>query len=101
MQYPDTPEARPPSTEPEIVPPGANWQEPPRVSQSTGQRHTIRVQITPLGPVAFAGFLLLILILGFVGIALLLGAALVGIAAAGVLIVGGILSSVLRRQFRR
>jgi len=35
------------------------------------------------------------------GIALLLGAALVGVAAAGVLIIGGMVSSVLRRQFQR
>ena len=35
------------------------------------------------------------------GIALLLGAALVGVVAAGVLIIGGMVSSVLRRQFRR
>jgi hypothetical protein len=35
------------------------------------------------------------------GIALLLGAALVGVAAAGVLIIGGMVASVLRRQFRR
>jgi hypothetical protein len=45
--------------------------------------------------------LLLIGVLAFVGMALLLGAALVGIAAAGVLIIGGILSNLSRRQFRR
>ena len=101
MQHQDIPETRSPSTEPEIIPPGTNWQQPPQVWQSTGQHHTIRVQVTPLGRVGFAGFLLLMVILGFVGIALLIGAALIGIAAAGVLIAGGIVSSVLRRQFRR
>jgi hypothetical protein len=57
-------------------------------------------QIT-LGPVGIALFMLLIGILALAGMALLLGAALVGIAAGGVLIVGGIISSLSRRPFRR
>ena len=101
MRHRDIQEAKPASTEPEIIPPGANWQEPPRVWHSTGQRHSIRVQITPVRPVGFAGFVLLIVILGLVGVALLIGAALVGVAAAGMLIVGGIVSSVVRRRFPR
>jgi hypothetical protein len=56
----------------------------------------------PLGGASLlAIFLLLVGVLAFVGMALLLGAALVGIAAAGVLIIGGILSNLSRRQFRR
>jgi hypothetical protein len=45
-------------------------------------------------------FMLVIGILALVGMALLLGAALVGIAAGGVLILVGIISS-LHRPFRR
>ena len=100
MQHQDVPEANRRSTDPEIIPPGTDRRES-RVWKSTGQRHTIHVQITPLGPVGLAGFLILMVVLGFVGIVLLLGAALVGIAAAGLLIVGGIVSAVLRGQFRR
>jgi hypothetical protein len=102
MQQQDMPHSKPPSTEPEIIPPGADWQRMSRIWPSTSQHHTIRrVQITPLGLVDFAAFLLLMVILAFAGIALLLGAALVGVAAAGVLIIGGIVSGVLRRQFTR
>lgn len=101
MQQQDMPEAKPPSTEPEVIPPGADWQRTSRIRLSAGQYHTTRVQITPIGPVGFALFVLLIVILAFAGMALLLGAALMGAAVVGVLTVGGIGSSVLRRQFRR
>ena len=101
MQQYDMPNSKPPSTEPEIIPPGGDWQQVSRIWPSTSQHHTIRVQITPLGPVGFAAFVFLMVIVAFAGIALLLGVALVGVAAAGVLIIGGIVSSVLRRQFRR
>jgi hypothetical protein len=99
MRQQDMPGAKPPSIEPEIIPPGGQ-----RVSQSwasASQHHTTRVWITPLGPVGFVFFVLLIVILAFAGVALLFGAALVGIAATGVLLVLGIVSSVLRGQFRR
>jgi len=101
MQQQNMPDSKPPSTQPEIIPPGADWQQASRICPSTGQHHTIRVQITPVGPLGFAAFVLLMVILAFAGITLLLGVALVGVAAAGVLIVGGLVSSVLHRQFRR
>ena len=66
----------------------------------TGAHHNTRIQTTRLGPVGIALFALLIGILALAGMALLLGAALVGIAAGGVLIVGGIISSLSRRPFR-
>jgi hypothetical protein len=62
--------------------------------------HYPRLDYAP-GPVGFALFVLLIVILAFAGVVLLFGVAVVGIAATGVLIVGGIVSSVLRGQFRR
>jgi hypothetical protein len=95
------PNAKAPSTEPEIIPPGADGPRASRIWVSTGRYHTTRIQITPLGRVGIAFFMLLIGILALAGIALLLGAALVGIAAGGVLIVGGIISSLSRRPFRR
>ena len=101
MQQQGMPNSKPPSTEPEIIPPGADWQQGSRMWPSTSQHHTIRVQIVPLRLVGFAAFVLLMVILAFAGITLLLGVALVGVAAAGVLIVGGLVSSVLHRQFRR
>ena len=101
MQQQNMPEAKPPSSEPEVIPPGADWQRTSRIRLSAGQYHTTRVQITPIGPVGFTLFVFLIVILAFAGIALLLGATLMGVAVVGVLTVGGIVSSVLRRQFRR
>jgi hypothetical protein len=101
MQQQPMPEAKTPYTEPEIVPPGADWPRAPRIWVSAGPHHTTRIQITRLEPVGTALFVLLIGILAVAGMALLLGAALVGIAAASVLIVGGIISSLSRRPFRR
>ena len=101
MQQQPTPKAKTPRTEPEIIPPGADWPRASRIWVSTGRYHTTRIQIARLGPVGMALFVLLIGILAWAGMALLLGAAMVGIAAGGVLIVGGIISSLSRRPFRR
>jgi hypothetical protein len=101
MQQHPTPKAETPYIEPEIIPPGADRPRSSRIWVSTGPWHTTRVQITRLGPIGIALFVLLIGILASVGLFLLLGAALVGVVAAGVLIGGGIFSSLLRRPFRR
>jgi hypothetical protein len=101
MQQQSAPRANTPHTEPEIILPDADWPRASRIWISTSNRHTARIQITRLGPVGIAIFVLLIGVLALVGMALLLGAALVGIAAAGVPIIGGILSNLSRRQFRR
>ena len=101
MQQQPMPKAKTPYTEPEIIPPGADLPHASRIWVSTGPHHTTRVQITRLGPVPIALFVMLIGILALAGMALLLGAALVGIAAGGVLIVGGIISSLSRGRFRR
>ena len=101
MQRQPTPKAETPCIEPEIIPPGSDWPRSSRIWVSTGPCHTTRVQITRLGPIGIALFVLLIGILASVGLFLLLAAALVGVVAAGVLIVGGIFSSLSRRPFRR
>jgi hypothetical protein len=101
MQQQPMPKAKTPYTEPEIFPPGADWPRASRIWVSTGPHQTTRIQITRLGPVGIALFVLLIGILALAGVTLLLGAALVGIAAGAVLIVGGIISSLSRRPSRR
>ena len=101
MQQQPTPKAETPYMEPEIIPPGADGPRASRIWVSTGSHQTTRIQITRLGPVGIALFALLIGILALAGMALLVGAALVGIAAGAVLIFGGILSSLSRRPFRR
>ena len=90
-----------PYAEPEIIPPGADRPRSSRIWISTGPHHTTRIQLPRLGPVGIALFVLLIGILALVGLVLLFGAALVGVVAAGVLIGGGIFSSLSRRSFRR
>jgi hypothetical protein len=101
MQQQPTPKAEMPYIEPEIIPPGLDWPRSSRIWVSTGPRHTTHIQITRLGPIGIALFVLLIGILASVGLVLLLGAALVGVVAAGVLIWRGIFSSLSRRPFRR
>ena len=101
MRQQPMPKANAPYTEPEIIPPGADLPHASRIWVSTGPHHTTRIQITRLGPVAIALFVMLIGILALAGMALLLGAALVGIAAGSVLIVGGIISRLSRRPSNR
>ena len=101
MRQQPTPKAETPYTEAEIIPPGADWPRSSRIWVSTGPHQTTRIQITRRGPVGIALFVLLIGILASVGLFLLLGAALVGVVAAGVLIGGGIFSSLSRRPIRR
>jgi hypothetical protein len=101
MQQQPVPVAKAPCTEPEIIPPGADWPHASRIWVFTSPHHTTRIKIMRLGPVGIALFALLIGILALAGMALLVGAALVGIAAGAVLIFGRILSSLSRRPFRR
>ena len=101
MQQLPVPKAKAPCTEQEIIPPGADWPRVSRIWVSASPHHTTRIKIIRLGPVGIALFALLIGILALAGMALLVGAALVGIAAGAVLIFGGILSRLSRPPFLR
>jgi hypothetical protein len=83
--------------EPEIIPPGVEPVGRSRIRVSAAPHYTMRIEMTRLGPVGIVMLVLMIVILGLAGLTLLLGFALVGLAAAGVLIVGAILSGLLRR----
>jgi hypothetical protein len=61
----------------------------------------MRIRITRLGPVSTALLMLMIGILGLAGLLLVLGFALVCLAAAGVLVVGAIVSGILHSLSRR
>jgi hypothetical protein len=91
---------RPRQAEPEIIPPGADRADRTRIWVSVAPHYTIRIPITSLGPVGIIVLLLMIGILGLAGLTLLLGFALVGLTAVGVLIVGSIVSGLLRRLSR-
>jgi hypothetical protein len=60
----------------------------------------MRIRMTRLGPAGIVMVLLMIGISGLAGLTLLLGFALVGLTAAGVLMVGSIISGLLRRVSR-
>ena len=100
-QQEPTSEAGRRQAEPEIIPPGADWAGKSRIWVPAGTHHTMRVRITRLGPVGIAALMLMIGILVLAGLMLVIGFALVGLAAAGVLVVGAILSGLLRSLSQR
>jgi hypothetical protein len=87
-------------TEPEIIPPGADPAGRSRIWASAAPHYTMRIRMTRLGPVGIVMLLLMIGILGLAGLTLLLGFALVGLTAAGVLMVGSIISGLAHRLSR-
>jgi hypothetical protein len=96
-QQDPTPIQGPRQVEPEIIPPRVAPVGRSRIRISAAPHYTMRIEMTRLGPVGIVMLVLIIVILGLAGLTLLLGFALVGLAAAGVLIVGAILSGLLRR----
>ena len=84
-------------TEPEIIPPGADPAGRSRICVSAAPHYTMRIRMRRLGPMGMVMLLLMIGILGLAGLTLLLGFALVGLTAAGVLAVGSIISGLVRR----
>ena len=85
--------------EPEIIPPGAYPAGRSRIWVSAAPHYTMRIRMTRLGPAGIVMLLLMIGLLGLAGLTLLLGFALVGLTAAGVLMVGSI-AGLLRRLSR-
>ena len=83
--------------EPEIIPPGADLAARSRIWVSAAPHYAMRIRMTRLGPAGIVMILLMIGILGLAALALLLGFALVGLAAAGMLMVGSIISGLVRR----
>ncbi len=82
--------------EPEIIPPGSDRAVGYPLWMSAGPYRTMHIRMTRPGPVGIAMLMLLIGILGLAGLVLLLGLAFVGLAAAGVLAFGSIVSGLLR-----
>ena len=83
--------------EPEIIPPRADPAGRSRIWVSATPHYKMRIRMTRLGPVGTVVLTLMIVIVGLAGLTVLLGFALVGLAAAGVFIVGAIVSGLLRR----
>jgi hypothetical protein len=87
-----------PRIEPEIIPPGdarARWQG------AFDGRATQRIYVARLGPFGFAMVALAVAFLAAVILILLLGAFLIWIPIAGLLLVIAVVTSMLRGSFRR
>src|SRR5262245_30227492 len=95
-----TPKAATRQAELEIIPPGAERVGKPRIWVSAGSHHPVHIRIRRLGPRGLVVLMLMAGILGLAGLMLVLGFALVGLAAASVLMVGAIVSGLLRSLSR-
>jgi hypothetical protein len=87
-------------TEPEIIPPGAPLPPGSRVWVASDTQGTHQIYVRPIGPV---GMVMLALGVGVVAaflIVFLLGAAVFGLAAIGVLTIVGIIAGLLRGPAR-
>jgi hypothetical protein len=87
-----------PRIEPEIIPPGdtrVRWQA------SFDERATQRIYVARLGPFGFAMVALAVAFLAAVILILLLGAFLIWIPIAGLLLAIAVVTSMLRGSFRR
>lgn len=86
---------QPPSSEPEIYPPGTPTPGE-RNQMATGLYGTQRIYVAKLGP---SGMALVALLVGAVAVAavgLLLGAFLIGLVLSGIVAVGAVVSAALR-----
>jgi hypothetical protein len=83
--------------EPEIIPPRADPAGRSPIWVSATPHYKMRIRMTRLGPVGTVVLMLMVVILGLAGLTLLLGFALVGLAAAGAFLIGAIVSGLLRR----
>ena len=100
MRWPNDPyqAATGPEFEPEIIPPGdarARWQG------SFDGRATQRIYVARLGPFGFAMVALAIAFLAAVILVVLLGAFLIWIPIAGLLLAIAVVSSLLRGRWQR
>jgi len=86
--------------EPEIIPPGAPLPRGSGVWVAHDARETHHVYIRPIGPVGIALLTLAIGVAAAFAIVILLGAAVFGLAAIGVLTIAGIIAGLLRGPSR-
>jgi hypothetical protein len=100
MQQAPTANSGLPQAEPEIYPPGAAIPRE-RIWRSTGTHRTQRFYVAKLGPVGFTLLASLIGIVAVVATFVLIGVAVISVAAGAALAIGAILTTVLRGRSRR
>jgi hypothetical protein len=103
MNQRPVPGAEQPRAEPEIIPPGdadvrGRWRRP---QTSFDGRSTQRIYVARLGPFGFAVLVLALAVLAALVLLLMLGAFVVLIPVAGVLLVAAVVISLLRGSRRR
>lgn len=103
MNQRPVPGAEQPRAEPEIIPPGdagvrGRWR---RSQTSFDGRSTQRIYVARLGPFGFAVLVLALAVLAALVLLLMLGAFVVLIPVAGVLLVAAVVISLLRGSRRR
>ena len=86
--------------EPEIIPPGAPLPHGSRVWVASDLRGTQQIYVRPIGPVGMALLALSAGVIAAFLIVFLLGAAVFGLAAIGVLTIIGIIAGLLRGPSR-
>jgi len=90
-----------PRVEPEIIPPGhpdRRWDEGMRVD---GRHHGQRIYVAQVGPFGFAMAALAVAIIAALAILLVLGAFVVLIPFAGLVLAAAVIFSLFRGSFRR
>ena len=83
-------------TEPEIIPPGTPLPGGSRVWVASGQAGEHHVYVRPIGPLGMALLTVAVGAVAALAIVVLLGAAVFGLAAIGVLTIAGIVAGLLR-----
>ena len=75
-----------PRSEPEIIPPGADFRPPPAGETGFHGRPTIHIRVSSPGPLGIAAIAVGVGVVGALSLLLLVGVLLIGAAAAGALI---------------
>src|SRR5688572_12171252 len=86
-----------PRSEPEIIPPGVDFRPQPDGESGFYTHRGIHIRVTPPGPLGIAAIVVGVGIVGALSFLLLLGTLLIGAAAAGALIVIGLIARLLAR----
>ncbi|MGE3784910.1 MAG: hypothetical protein AB7H71_19465 [Alphaproteobacteria bacterium] len=86
-----------PRSEPEIIPPGADFRPPPARETGFHTRPTIHLRVSSPGPLGIAAIAVGAGIVGALSLLLLLGALLIGAVAAGALIAIALVTRLLAR----
>jgi hypothetical protein len=92
------PETRPdmPRSEPEIIPPGAEFPRRPAHDSVFDTRNGIRIHVVRPGPLGIAAIIVGAGIVGALSFVMLLGTLLIGAAAAGTIVLIALISRLLR-----